>query len=77
MAENPPTILWAKFIFNGEQLEVNVADGDVKKILWTGPGMIEVIREQGIVESIVASEMWCRTKVDQIKVPNKEIVMPS
>ena len=72
--DGPPPLLWSKYMFNGELREINLADKGVTKILWTGPGMIEVHMEHGVIDSVCASEMHCRTKVDQIKTPDLHIV---
>ena len=78
--DGAPTILWVKYMFAGELREVNSAEADIVKILWTGPGMIEIHRQNGVVDSVVSDQMECRAKVDQIAkviTPDKEIALVS
>jgi len=77
MSDNPPTILWVKYVFNGNVKEVNSAEADVKTIMFGGPGMYEVHRDHGIVDFIVSDNTEHRAKIDQIKKPDKSIVIPS
>ena len=74
---NPPTVLWIKYVFNGEIREVNSAEEDVDKIEMYAPGVAHVVRQQGVVDVITASEMEVRAKTDQSKIKVPDLVVPS
>ena len=61
------TILWIKYLFGLDIIEVNTAEKDVIKIIWSGPGMFEVHRQHGVVDSVVSDQVVLRAKVDQPK----------
>ena len=75
--ENPPTVLWIKYVFNGELKEVNSAEEDVERIELYAPGVAHVVRKQGVVDTITASEMEVKAKTDQSKIKVPDLVVPS
>ena len=68
MSQNEPTVLWIKYMFNGQLVEDNTADGDIEEILYAGPGMALVKRLGNVVDQVVSDQMVCRLKHDKPKV---------
>ena len=67
MKQNEPTVLWIKYMFNGQLVEDNTADQDIEEILYAGPGMALVRRMGNVVDQVVSDQMVCRLKQDKPK----------